>query len=94
MNNRLFRKLFITTAVSLIVSIVLILILVSVSVNSYFVNDKKQLLTDNCLSISAVLSGRTESEVAFYNGLDAMTSVVSKAVLGAVYVSDAEGNGT
>lgn len=92
MNNRLFRKLFITTAVSLIVSIVLILILVSVSVNSYFVNDKKQLLTDNCLSISAVLSGRTESEVAFYNGLDAMTSVVSKAVLGEVYVSDAEGN--
>ncbi len=92
MNNRLFRKLFLTTAVSLIVSIILILILVSVSVNSYFVNDKKQLLTDNCQSISTVLSGRTESDVTFYNGLDAMTSVVSKAVLGEVYISDAEGN--
>ena len=92
MKNRLFHKIFLTTAISLIISTILIMILLSVSVNNYFVNDKKQLLTDNCLTISNVLSRRTDNNTNFYASLDGIISVVSNAVLGEAYVSDAQGN--
>lgn len=92
MKNRLFHKIFLSTAVALLVSVILILILLSVSVNSYFVNDKKQLLTDNCVTISKVLSSRTDDSESFYSGLDAMITVVSNAVLGEAYISDNAGN--
>ncbi len=92
MRNRLFRKLFLTTAIALVISIVLILVLLSVSVNSYFINDKKQLLTDNCKTVAAALSIRTDSNINFQAGLNAMIGVVSNAVLGETYVCDYEGN--
>lgn len=92
MKKRLFNKLFLSVAIALVISILLMLVLISVSVNNYFVNDKKQLLTDNCKSISSVLSSRTDSDINFQVGLDAMISVVSDAVLGEAYVCDGEGN--
>ncbi len=92
MRNRLFSKLFLTTAIALLVSTLLIFALLSVSVNSYFINDKKQLLTDNCKTVAAALSSRTDSNINFQAGLDAMISVVSNAVLGETYVCDYEGN--
>lgn len=92
MKNRLFHKLFLSTAVALAVSLILIMVLLSVSVNNYFVNDKRRLLTDNCKTISEVLSSRTDDSDSFYSGLDAMISVVSNAVLGEAYVSDSAGN--
>lgn len=92
MRNKLFNKLFLTTAIALVVSVLLILVLLSVSVNSYFINDKKQLLTDNCKTVAGVLTSRTDSNINFQAGLDAMISVVSNAVLGETYVCDADGN--
>lgn len=92
MKNKLFNKLFLTTAVALVVSILLILVLISVSVNNYLITDKKQLLTDNCKTVASVLTSRTDSNINFQTGLDAMISVVSNAVLGETYVCDASGN--
>lgn len=92
MKNRLFYKLFLTMAISLIISTVLIMVLLSISVNNYFVKDKQQLLTDNCRTISRVLSSQTNSNDKFYASLNGMISVVSRAVLGEAYVSDATGN--
>ncbi len=92
MKNRLFQKIFTSTAVAMIVSILLILILLSVSVNNYFVNDKKRLLTDNCQTISDVLSSQTNDSDAFFVSLNGMISVVSHAVLGETYVCDSDGN--
>ena len=92
MKKRLFHKLFLSEAIALVISIFLMLVLISLSVNNYFVNDKKQLLTDNCKSISNILSSRTDSDINFQIGLDAMISVVSDAVLGEAYVCDGEGN--
>ncbi len=92
MKNRLFQKIFTSTAVAYLVSILLILILLSVSVNNYFVNDKRKLLTDNCNTISKVLSSQTDNSENFYVSLNGMISVVSHAVLGEAYVCDAEGN--
>lgn len=92
MKNRLFHKIFLSTAAALIISTVLIIILLSVSVNNYFVKDKKQLLTDNCRTLSAVLSSRTDNNLNFYASLDGAISVVSDSVLGEAYVSDAAGN--
>lgn len=92
MKKRLFHKLFLSVAIALVISIFLMLVLISLSVNNYFVNDKKQLLTDNCKSISSILSSRTDSDINFQVGLDAMISVVSDAVLGEAYVCDGEGN--
>ncbi len=92
MRNKLFNKLFLTTSIALVISIMLILVLLSVSVNSYFINDKKQLLTDNCKTVAGVLTSRTDSNINFQAGLDAMIGVVSNAVLGETYVCDADGN--
>lgn len=92
MRNKLFNKLFLTTAIALVISILLILVLLSVSVNNYFINDKKQLLTDNCKTVAGVLTSRTDSNINFQAGLDAMIGVVSNAVLGETYVCDANGN--
>ena len=92
MKNRLFYKLFLTMAISLIISTILIMVLLSVSVNNYFVNDKKQLLTDNCRTISKVLSSQTDNDDNFYASLNGIISVVSRAVLGEAYVSDSTGN--
>ena len=92
MKNKLFHKLFLTTAVALVVSVLLILVLISVSVNNYLITDKKQLLTDNCKTVASVLTSRTDSNINFQAGLDAMISVVSNAVLGETYVCDASGN--
>ncbi len=92
MKNRLFYKLFLSTAIALVISMVLIMILLSVSVSNYFVNDKKQLLTDNCRAVSSVLSSQTASNSSFHASLNGMISVVSHAVLGEAYVCDAQGN--
>lgn len=92
MKNRLFQKIFTSTAVALIISLILMLILVGVSVNNYFVNDKKQLLTDNCKTISNVLSSQISDSDNFYVSLQGMMSVVSHAVLGETYVCDSDGN--
>ncbi len=92
MRNRLFHKLFLTTAVALIISVLLIMVLFSVSVTNYFINDKKQLLTDNCKTVASVLTSRTDSNINFQAGLDAMLGVVSNAVLGETYICDYEGN--
>ena len=41
MKNRLFHKIFLSTALTLIASLIIIMILLSVSVNNYFVNEKE-----------------------------------------------------
>lgn len=92
MKNRLFQKIFFTTAVGMCVSILLILVLISVSVNNYFINDKKQLLTDNCETISKVLSSQTADDQGFHASLNGIISVVSHSVIGEAYVCDSEGN--
>ncbi|MBO5745638.1 MAG: HAMP domain-containing histidine kinase [Clostridia bacterium] len=92
MKNRLFQKIFMTTAIAMLISTILILVLLSISVNNYFVNDKKQLLTDNCKTVSSVLSSQTDNSEKFYVSLNGMIRVVSNAVLGETYVCDSEGN--
>ncbi len=92
MKNRLFQKIFLSTAVGMCVSILLILVLISVSVNNYFINDKKNLLTDNCKTISSVLSSQTDDDQGFHASLNGIVSVVSHAVIGEAYVCDAAGN--
>lgn len=92
MKNRLFHKIFLSSALSLILSLVLIVILLSISVNSYFVKEKEELLTDNCKTIASVLSSQTENSAGFYISLNGVIEVVSNAVSGDAYVSDAEGN--
>ena len=87
MKNKLFHKLFLTTAVALVVSVLLILVLISVSVKNYLITDKKQLLTDNCKTVASVLTSRTDSNINFQAGLDAMISVVSMVRRGSVIVS-------
>lgn len=92
MRSRLFQKIFITTALALIVSTVAVLVLLSISVNNYFVNDKRKLLTDNCKSISTVLTAQTDDSEKFHISLNGMIDVVSQAVMGETYLSDSEGN--
>ncbi len=92
MKNRLFQKIFMTTAIALVISTIMILVLLSISVNNYFVNDKKQLLTDNCKTVSSVLSSQTDNSEKFHVSLNGMIRVVSNAVLGETYVCDSEGN--
>ncbi len=92
MKKRLFQKIFLSVAAALIVSMLLIMILLSISVNNYFVNDKKQLLTDNCNTISTVLTNQSDNSDNFYASLQGMISVVSKSVKGEAYVCDSAGN--
>ncbi len=92
MNNRLFQKIFFTVAISIFVGIMLVLVLFSVSVSSYLVNEKEESLTNNCRTISNVLSTQTINTEGFYISLDGVVRVVSNTVLGDVYVCDAEGH--
>ena len=92
MKNRLFKKIFLSTAAALILSLITIMILLSFSVNSYLVREKKALLTDNCKTISDVLSNETDNTTSFYISLNGIIKVVSEAVSGEAYVSDTDGN--
>ncbi len=92
MKKSLFQKIFFSVAIALIIIIILIMILLSVSVNNYLVNDKKQLLTDNCNTISGVLTEQNHDSINFHVSLQGMMSVVSKAVKGEAYVCDSKGN--
>ncbi len=92
MNNRLFQKIFFTVAISIFIGIMLVLLLLSVSVSSYLVNEKKESLTNNCRTISNILSAQTINTEGFYISLNGVVRVVSNTVLGDVYVCDTEGH--
>ena len=92
MKNRLFHKIFLSTALTLIASLIIIMILLSVSVNNYFVNEKEDLLTENCETLSSVLSRQDDNSTSFYISLNGVVEVVAKAISGDVYVSDPVGN--
>lgn len=92
MKNRLFYKIFLSTAIAMVLSMIIILALLSVTVSNYFFNEKKELLIDNCSTISSVISGETDNSTNFYISLHGITNVVSNAVSGDAYICDTEGN--
>lgn len=92
MKNRLFKKIFLTTVISLIISLVAIMILSSLFINNYLVNEKEELLTKNCQTVTSVLSNETDNTTNFFISLNGIIKVVSDAVDGDVYVSDTEGH--
>lgn len=92
MKNRLFHKIFISTVLTLIASLLIIMILLSVSVNNYFINEKEELLTENCETLSSVLSRQDDDSTSFYVSVNGVIEAVSKAISGDVYVSDSVGN--
>ncbi len=92
MKNRLFYKIFLSTAIAMVLSMVIILALLSVTVSNYLFNEKKELLMDNCSTISSVISGETDNSTNFYISLHGITNVVSNAVSGDAYICDTEGN--
>ncbi len=92
MSNRLFHKIFLTAALSITLGIVLVMALLSVSVSSTLAKEKEQTLTDNCKTISKVLSNQTSDSNKFYISLNGIMRVVSDATLGEAYVTDAHGH--
>ena len=92
MKNRLFYKIFLSTAIAMVLSMIIILALLSVTVSNYLFNEKKELLIDNCSTISSVISGETDNSTNFYISLHGITNVVSNAVSGDAYICDTEGN--
>lgn len=92
MRNRLFQKLFFTTVIGLMVSVLIMMILLGVSVNNYFVKERQKLLTENCATIADVLSNETDNSTGFFISLNGVVEVVSKAVDGDAYVCDSAGN--
>ena len=92
MNNRLFQKIFFTVSLSTIIGILMVFALLSVTVSSYLVDEKKELLSQNCTTISNVLSNQKVNTDGFYISLDGVIRVVSNTVLGDVYVSDKDGH--
>ena len=92
MRNRLFQKLFFTTVIGLMTSVLIMMILLGVSVNNYFVKERQKLLTENCTTIANVLSGETDNSTGFFISLNGVVEVMSKAVDGDAYVCDSAGN--
>lgn len=92
MKNKLFLRIFLTTAAALVVCILIVLVLLSVWVNSYFVDEKKKLLIDNCNTVSQVISKETDNSTYFYVSLNGVINVVRVAVGGEVFTCDKEGN--
>ena len=92
MKNRLFYKIFLSTAIAMVLSMIIILALLSVTVSNYLFNEKKELLIDNCSTISSVISGETDNSTNFYVSVHGIINVVSNAVSGDAYICDEKGN--
>ena len=92
MNNRLFKKIFLSVALSITVCILLVVVLLSVTVNTILVNEKEDMLTNNCATISKVISGQTADNERFLMSVNAIMKVASDATSGDVYISDSEGH--
>ncbi len=92
MNNRLFKKIFLSVALSITVGILLVVVLLSVTVSTILVNEKKDVLTNNCTTISKVISGQTADNERFLMSVNAVMKVASDATSGDVYISDSDGH--
>ena len=92
MKNRLFYKIFLSSAIAMVLSIIIILALLSVTVSNYLFNEKKNLLIDNCSTISTVISRETDNSTNFYVSVHGIINVVSNAVSGDAYICDEKGN--
>lgn len=92
MNNRLFKKIFLSVALSISVGIMLVVVLLSVTVSTILVNEKESILTNNCSTISKVISGQTDDPERFFMSVNAIMRVASDATSGDVYISDRNGH--
>lgn len=92
MNNRLFKKIFLSASISITIGILLVMVLLSVTVSSILVNEKEEILTNNCSTVSNVISNQTADSERFFMSLNAIMKVASDATSGDVYVSDHKGH--
>ncbi len=92
MNNRLFKKIFLSATLSIAVGMLLLMVLLSVTVSGILVNEKEDILTNNCSTMSKVISGQTSDNERFLMSVNAIMKVASDATSGDVYISDIDGH--
>lgn len=90
MKNRLFRKFYSATAVSVLLSLAVIVSVMSFSISRFLAADKKTSLKDNCRTISQTVSnviGSSYSKQVIENSV----STLSKAINAQVFITDENG---
>ena len=90
MKNRLFRKFYSATTVSVLLSLAVIVSVMSFSISRFLAADKKTSLKDNCRTISQTVSnviGSSYSKQVIENSV----STLSKAINAQVFITDENG---
>lgn len=90
MKNRLFRKFYSATVVSVLLSLAVIVSVMSFSISRFLAADKKTSLKDNCRTISQTVSnviGSSYSKQVIENSV----STLSKAINAQVFITDENG---
>ncbi|MEG1886937.1 MAG: HAMP domain-containing sensor histidine kinase [Oscillospiraceae bacterium] len=90
MKNRLFKKFYVSTVVSVIISLSLLMILLSFSVSQYLSREKKQLLTENCKTISNVAT-ETVGNSDFNAVMANVIAVMARAIDSEIFLTDSSG---
>lgn len=90
MKNKLFKKFYLSTVASVIISLSLIMILLDFSVSNYLSKEKKQLLADNCKTVSAVVTNSI-GQADFSMLVSNVVTVMSRAIDAEIFMTDTAG---
>jgi len=90
MKNKLFKKFYLSTVASVVISLSLIMILLDFSVSSYLSKEKKQLLTENCKTVSSIVTnsiGQSNFNILITN----VVTVMARAIDAEIFMTDTQG---
>ncbi len=77
MKLKLFKKFFLTTTLMIVLGMMGITVLLSVFVSNYLIDQKKQVLKDNCLAVCNVISELDGSNISEENSLSIIRTMAS-----------------
>ena len=91
MKNRLFYKLFSSTALCLFVCLIFLIALLSFSVSNFFAKEKEKVLTDNCIAISKYLTNELKQNNQLNKNTLYLTKIAAQAISSEIYICDSTG---
>lgn len=90
MKLKLFKKFFLTTTLMILLGMMGITVLLSVFVSNYLIDQKKQVLKDNCLAVCDIISELDGSNISEENSLSIIRTMASITEAD-VFIVDVEG---
>lgn len=90
MKNKLFKKFYLSTIFSVIISLSLIMVLLDFSVSNYLSKEKRQLLSENCKTVSSVVTN-SMGQADFNKLVSSIVVVMARAIDSEIFMTDMQG---